>query len=105
MRMADVELDVVYLGIALRKSGVFPNRLLFVSDPFSSVLVGKSIDWRSLQVPSWHELLDTPKFWMIAYLTFSDRRIVDWNRDRLRLGISACVRYVNHGGNRGLGGE
>ena len=49
------------LGMALQKSGVSPTRLLRVSDLFPSVSIGKSIDWRSLQIRCLDLLLDVPK--------------------------------------------
>lgn len=63
--------------MALQKSGVSLNRLLRVSDLFPSVSIGKSIDWRDMQIRYSDVLLDVPGFWRTVNPTSSDRMVID----------------------------
>ena len=71
--------------------------LLLVSDPLSNVLIGKSVDWRSLQVRCRNGLLDMPEFSPIAYLESSDRRLWTEVWDIVKLEVSVmcqiCVSW------------
>lgn len=80
------------LGMASRKSGVFSMGLLLVSDPLFSVLIVKSVDWRSLQIRCRNRLLDMPEFSTTAYLASSDRRLLTEVWDIVKLEVSVMCQ-------------